>query len=220
LMKRILLILITLGTVSCNVKQATHDDHEVTSKKDSVDLMSLYPELAERINKNETTPLNNYFKLTTETDSTCRIEWGNKNIKKKTKVDYNFNIARRFHLDWESDKYLVLKSGTGTGAWFSLFLPLDSSAQESTIENTLTKDEKRNLVVAEQFPGTDTIMYIFNLETKRTQFIMDDKKCETFYHLCLDTVMLTKTQLYYKWSTPHKYMDNPKTVERRLEIKI
>jgi hypothetical protein len=182
--------------------------------------MELYPELAERIDKMESTPLNNYFKLTIATDSTCKIEWGNKRIKKETKAVYHFNIARRFGLDWENENFLVLKAGTGTGAWFSLFLPLDSGAQESTIENTLTKDEQRNLVVAEQFPGTDTIMYILNLTTGQTQYIRDDLKCETFHHLCLDTVMLTKQDLYYKWSTPHKYMDNPKTVERRLEIKI
>ena len=65
-MKRFLLILITLGTVSCNMKKMSHDDHQVTSKRDTADLMSLYPELAERIDKNETTPLNNYFKLTTD----------------------------------------------------------------------------------------------------------------------------------------------------------
>jgi hypothetical protein len=202
------------------MKQLNNDDTQEISKKDTVDLMRPYPELAEQIDKIQSTPLDNYIKLTIATDSTCKIEWGNKKIKRGTNSDYLFNIARRFRLDWENEKFLVLRAGTGTGAWFSLFLPLDSVTQESTIDNTLTKDEQRNLVVAEQFPGTDTIMYILNLTTGQTQYIRDDKKCEAFYHLCLDTVMLTKRELYYKWSTPHKYMDNPKTVERRLEIKI
>lgn len=210
----------TLGTVSCNMKQASSDNHQVISKKDTFDLMKSYPELVERIDKMESTPLDNYFKLTIATDSTCKIEWGNKKIKRETKIDYHFHTARRFRFDWENENFLVLKAGTGTGAWFSLILPLDSATQESTIDNTLTKDEQRNLVVAEQPPGTDTIMYILNLTTGQTQYIRDDKKCETFHHLCLDTVVLTKRELYYKWSTPHKYMDNPKTGERRLEIKI
>jgi hypothetical protein len=219
-MKKILVILIILATVSCKVKQSSHDDNQAGTTRDTLDLMKPYPELAERINKLESTPLDNYFKLTIATDSTCKIEWGNKVIKRKTNMDYHFSIARRFRLDWENDNLLVLRAGTGTGAWFSLFLPLDSVNQESTIDNTLTKDENRNLVVAEQFPGTDTIMYIQNLTTGQTQFITDDRKCNTFHHLCLDTVALTKTRLYYKWSTPNKYMDNPKTVERRVEIKI
>ncbi|MFN7703748.1 MAG: hypothetical protein ACK5WV_15590 [Chryseotalea sp.] len=219
-MKKILLILLTLVTVSCDKGRPSSDKHEVASIKDTVDLMKSYPELAELIDKPESTPSDNYFKLIIASDSTCRIEWGNGKFKRETNSDFHFNISRRFRLDWENENFLVLRAGTGTGAWFSLFLPLDSVSQELTIDNTLTKDEHRNLVVAEQFPGTDTIMYILNLSTGKTQYIKDDQKCETFHHLCLDTVMLTKTQLYYKWSTPHKYMDNPKTVERRLEIKI
>jgi hypothetical protein len=183
----------TIGSVSCNMKQASHDDQEVIATKDTVDLMKPYPELAERIDKSESTLLDNYFRLIISTDSTCKIEWGNTKIKRETNTDYHFSIARRFHLDWENEDFLVLKARTGSDAWFSLFLPLDDEAQESSIDNTLTKDEQRNLVVAEQFPGTDTVMFIYNLKTKESQFIKDNEKCDaSFYHYCLDTVTLTK----------------------------
>jgi hypothetical protein len=182
--------------------------------------MKPYPELVERIDRKDSTHLRNYFKLTISTDSTCKIEWGNSKIKRLTDDDYHFHIARRFSLEWENADFLVLRAWTGTGAWFSLVLPLDSLTSESTIGNTLARNEKRNLIVAEQFMGTDTIMYILNLKTKQTQYIIDKAKCETFYHSCLDTVFFSDKKLYYKWSTPHKFMDNPKTVERNLEVKI
>jgi hypothetical protein len=103
------------------MKQASPDNHEVISKKDTFDLMKPYPELIERIDKIETTPLDNYFKLTIATDSTCRIEWGNKKIKRETKTDYHFNISRRFRLEWENENFLVLKVGQGLGRGSVLF---------------------------------------------------------------------------------------------------
>jgi hypothetical protein len=219
-MKTPLLFLLTLGLFSCNTKKVSRDIHDTIPKIEKVDFMKPYPELVERIDRKDSTKLGNYFKLTIATDSTCRIEWGNSIIKRLTNNDYHFHIARRFSLEWENAEFLTLKAWTGTGAWFSLILPLDSLTPESTIDNTLTKNEKKNLVVAEQFAGTDTIMYILNLKTNQTQYITDKAKCETFHHLCLDTVILSDKKLYYKWSTPHKYMDNPKTVERKLEVKI
>jgi len=219
-MKSTLLILLTLGVISCTTRQESQDIQETIPIEEKVDLTTLYPELAERINNKYSTPLGNYYKLTMSTDSTCRIEWGNSKIKKLTNDDYHFHFARRFSFEWENKDFLVLRTWTGTGAWFSLFLPLDSLTSESTIENTLTKNEGQNLVVAEQFPGTDTIMYILNLKTKQIQFIKDKAKCETFNHLCLDTVILADRKLYYKWSTPHRLGDNPKTVERKIDVKI
>lgn len=220
-MKTLLLIILTVGLISCNTRQVSQEDTQDTiPKTEKVDFMKPYPELVERIDKKDSTALGNYFKLTIATDSTCRIEWGNSKIKRKTKNDYHFHISRRFRLEWENVDFLVLRAGTGSGAWFSLVLPLDSLTDELTIDNTLTQNERQNLIVAEQFPGTDTVMYILNLKTNQTQYITDKAKCETFYHLCLDTVILSDKKLYYKWSTPHKLVDNPKTVERKLDVKI
>jgi len=219
-MKTTLLILLTSGLISCNTKQVSQDIQDTIPRTEKVDFMKPYPELVERIDRKDSTKLGNYFKLTIATDSTCKIEWGNSKIKRLTDDDYHFHIARRFSLEWENADFLVLRAWTGTGAWFSLVLPLDSLTSESTIGNTLARNEKRNLIVAEQFMGTDTIMCILNLKTKQTQYIIDKAKCETFYHSCLDTVFFSDKKLYYKWSTPHKFMDNPKTAERKLEVKI
>jgi len=74
-MKRILLILLlALGAVACNTKQAPNDSNDIISNKEAVDLMKQYPELAEQIGKMQSTPSDNYFKLTIATDSTCKIE--------------------------------------------------------------------------------------------------------------------------------------------------
>jgi hypothetical protein len=218
-MKKILLVLITLGMVSCNVKQATHEDNEV-SKKDTIDLIKLYPELAERIEKIESTPLGNYFKFTLMTDSSCKIEWGNKRTKKQSSREYYFSEARQLHFDWENEDFLVLRAGRGSDAWFNVFLPLDSVGQDEIIENTLTQDKRRNLVVAE-FLATDTTMVIHNLKSKEFQYVIETDKCSSvFIHYCIDTIAFIDKGLYYKWTLPNKLDDNPKRYERRVRIKI
>lgn len=217
---RLQLVLLTCLLIACNTKQVSREIQDTIPQAEKVDFMKPYPELVERIDRKDSTKLNNYFKLVLATDSTCKIEWGNSKVKRVTAGDYHFNIALRFSVEWENKEFLTLRAGTGTGAWFSLILPLDSSARETTIQNTLAQNEKKNLVVAEQFPGTDTIMYIVNLKTNETQYITDKARCEAFHHNCLDTVALSDKNLYYKWSTPHRFVDNPKTVERKVAVKI
>lgn len=214
------LVLLTCMLIACNTKQVSQDIQAAIPKAEKIDFLKPYPELVERINRKDSTKLNNYFKLVLATDSTCKIEWGNSKVKRVTADDYHFHIAGRFWFEWENEEFLTLRAGIGTGAWFSLILPLDSFARETTIQNTLAQNEKKNLVVAEQFPGTDTIMYIVNLKTNETQYITDKARCEAANHDCLDTVALSNKYLYYKWSTPHRFMDNPKTVERKVAVKI
>jgi hypothetical protein len=219
-MKKYLLILIILGTVSCNTKQASYHDHELMAKKDPVDLMKAYPELIERINKTESTPTGNYYRLTLFTDSTCRIEWGNKQMKKAGAKEYHFSIARRLHFDWENEDFLVLKAGTGSDSWFNVFLALDHKGQEETIENTLAHDKTRNLVVAESV-SLDTAMVIRNLMSKKMQYVIEADKCSSiFIHYCIDSIAFTDKGLYYKWTLPNKLDDNPKRYERIVRIKI
>lgn len=217
---RLQLVLLTCLLIACNTKQVSQEIQDTIPKAEKVDFMKPYPELVERIDRKDSTKLNNYFKLVLATDSTCKIEWGNSKVKRVTADDYDFHIARRFWFEWENEEFLTLRAGTGTGAWFSLILPLDSSAGETTIQNTLAQNEKKNLVVAEQFPGTDTIMYVVNLKTNKVQFITDKARCEAFHHNCLDTVILSGKNVYYKWSTPHRFVDNPKTVERKVAVRI
>ena len=210
----------TLWTVSCNMKQPSPKDNDVISKKDTVDIMKAYPELAERLGKIESTPLGNYFILTLATDSTCKLEWGNKKIKRQSTRDYFFNEARRLHLDWENNEFLVLKVGQGSDTWINIFLPLDNGEQEQVIGNALTKDKDKNLVVAE-YPSSDTTMIIHNLKTKEVQYIIETNKCgSAFNHYCIDTITFTNKGLYYKWTLPDKLDDNPKRYDRRVEIKI
>jgi hypothetical protein len=202
------------------MKQSAHDGHETISKNDTVDLIKLDPELAERIGKIESTSLDNYYKLILVTDSTCKIEWGNKRIKKQSMRDYYFSEARRLYFDWENEDFLVLKAGRGSDAWFNVFLSLDSVGRDEIIENTLTQDKKRSLVIAE-CSSPDTTMVIHNLKSKELQYIIETDKCSSvFVHYCIDTIAFTDKGLYYKWTLPNKLDDNPKTYERRVRIKI
>src|SRR5688572_30800552 len=216
-MKSIHLTLIALLAISCNTRQTMpHTVQENTSP-----VLNRYSEMAEKTGKPESTPRGNYFNLVLANDSMFRIQWGNNRIQRETSQSFYLSIARNLRLEWENNDFLALRGGYGTGAWYTIFLPLDSHAKEFTLDNALARDETRNLVVAEQFPGTDTILVVHNLHTKKSQYVLDTLHCESaFYHSCLDTVIVANSRLYYRWSTPHKVAKYPIQTERELSIVI
>jgi hypothetical protein len=202
------------------MKQESHNDHELVSNMDTVDIMKLFPELAEQVGKPQSTPLGNYYTFTIATDSTCTIEWGNRQINKTSTRVYYFSEAERLKIDWENEDFLVLRGGRGSDAWFNVFLPLDSEGKDEVIENVLTQDKKRNLVVAE-YSSLDTVLIVRNLESKEIQSLVETDKCSSaFPHYCIDTIAFTDKGLYYIWTLPNKLDDHPIKTERTIEIKI
>jgi hypothetical protein len=238
-MKNILrLLILTICTISCNMRQTSHADNENLAKVGSSqrnfkaetikqvskgkknDQMKLYPELEKRIGITESTPSGNYFKIILVTDSTCKVEWGNRLIKRKSSKDFYFSEATRLYFEWENKNFLVLRAGRGSDAWFDTFLPLDVTSTDFKVENVLTQNKKNNMIVAE-YIGTDTIMFIRNLTNGKTQYVLEDKKCgSSFNHYCLDSIKLTNKGLYYRWILPHKIDDNKGASQKRVVIKI
>jgi len=230
-MRQVLYLILTLGIISCKSKDTslpnetfyvgTRDTVDLKEKpKDTIKLIVSYPELLERIDKQNSTPRGNYYKLIISSDSTCRIEWGNVDKPRVTDGDFHYHIARRFNLVWENDKFIVLRARTGSDWWIDLFLPIGNDPSEFVIENCLTFDKKRNLVVSE-YPSPDTVMEIHNLTNKNRQFILERNECgSAIIHYCIDSIAFTEKGLYYKWTTPHTFDDNKKYFERRVAVKI
>ncbi|RAV97616.1 hypothetical protein DQQ10_27520 [Pseudochryseolinea flava] len=82
------------------------------SSRDNRPLLDKYPHLKEKIGQIQKTPKGRYFKLLISSDSTCKIEWGNKDQKKQSHRDYHFRLADRILFKSEDESFLTLKSDT------------------------------------------------------------------------------------------------------------
>jgi hypothetical protein len=100
------------------------------NSRDNSSLIDEYPDLKEKIGRIQKTPNGNYYKLLISSDSTCKIEWGNGKVKKKSTLDYHFRLANRI-LYKSEDSWLVLKSDTTVkGDCFEIICPFDKKSDE------------------------------------------------------------------------------------------
>lgn len=213
-MKLQFLLLVTILLASCRPKDTQSGEGAAAIK-----LIDSYPELTDRINKTENTPGGNFFRLVLSSDSTCKVEWGNTS-KTRTSSDLHFHIARKLEFVLENKDFLVLEAGTGSDTWFDLILPLSYDSTEFSIQNPLAFNTGGTEVVCE-YPSADTVMVIENLLTRNIQFVLEKEKCSSFFvHYCVDTVVLTNKELYYKWAVPNTEDKSPKYFERRVKIRI
>ena len=183
--------------------------------------LSDYPELQEKLGKKDFTPKNNFFLLEQSSDSTCRITWGNNEVTRNTQEEIDFNLARRLHYQWENTEYLILKGGTGSGAWLNFVLPFSKSEKVKTFDNLLCFDPENNLVASQYF--NDTVLVVQNLKTDQKEYIvLKDTPCEAASNLyCIDSIGIKNRELYLKWAT--KYLENDSSrifEEKRFQIKI
>jgi len=180
-----------------------------------------YPELQERLGKKEFTPQKNFFFLNKSSDSTCRVIWGNNKVTRSGADEIDFYLANRLHYQWENSKYLILKGGTGSGAWVNIVLPFDKSEKVKTFDNMLCFDPENNLVAFQYFD--DTVLVVQNLKTYQKQYIvLENSTCEAASNLfCIDSVGIKNKELYLKWVTSNLANDSSRIFEeKRFKIKI
>jgi len=192
---------------SCNSNIATKTDNAV-----KVDYYKLYPEIKELLNVTNVDPEGSSWTIVTDDDSTCKINWSTIKSETKGKLDFPFSIARHFTPSWSNSKFLVLRSHSGTGAWFDLFLPLDSARQEFVIYNPIAKDQANNYVLAQGI--ADTIFNIHNLCNGMTIEVLEKEyKCESAsWSYCIDSVSVYDWHYYYRLK-PNATSKKP--IERR-----
>jgi hypothetical protein len=232
----LLFFVLTFGPISCIKKETTDtvdrstvdtsqqqvkvDTLKQRSKKWQFDPKKIDSDLQKRIEVSEATPSGNYFKIILATDSTCKVEWGNKKLKRISSKDFYFSEARRLYFEWENKSFVALRAGRGSDAWFDAFLPLDNSSSDFTIENVLAENKEKNIIVAE-YIGADTIMFMQNLLTKKIHYVLETSRCGSgFNHYCLDSIKIANGGLFYRWVLPDKLDDNCKATKRRVEVKI
>ncbi len=179
--------------ISCNSNVATKTDVE---KK--TDYYKLYPEIKDLLNASNYDPDGNSWTLVTQNDSTCKINWSTTKSDRKGTLEFPFSIARHFRPSWTNSKFLVLRSHTGSNAWFDLFLPLDTTRQEFVIYNPIAQDQANNYVLAEGYQ--DTIFNIYNLCTGMKMEVLEKEyKCESVsWTYCIDSVAIYDWQFYYR----------------------
>lgn len=183
--------------------------------------MEDYPVLKERLEEKEFTPNKNFFILNKSTDSTCKIIWGNGKVTRSDAEEVDFYIASKLHYQWENSNYLILKAGTGAGAWLNMVLPFDKSEKVKTFDNILCFDSVNNLVASQYY--NDTVLVVQNLKTQQLQYIiLNNSPCEAASNLyCIDSVAIKNKELYLKWATTNLAKDSSRIFEeRRYRIKI
>lgn len=179
----------------------TSCNSNVTTKTDvpeKTDYYKLYPEIKELLNVSNDDPEGNSWTLVTQNDSTCKINWSTSKLDKKGTLDFPFSIARHFRPSWTNSKFLVLRSHTGSNAWFDLFLPIDTTRQEFIIYNPLAQDQTNNYVLAEGYQ--DTIFNIHNLCNGMTIEVLErEYKCESIsWSYCIDSISVYDWKYYYR----------------------
>lgn len=169
-----------------------------TDVKEKTDYYKLYPEIKDLLNVSNFDHDGNSWTLVTQNDSTCKINWSTTKSDRKGTLDFPFSIARHFSPSWTNSKFLVLRSHTGSDAWFDLFLPLDTTRQEFVIYNPLAQDQANNYVLAEGYQ--DTIFTIHNLCNGMTMEVLETEyKCESVsWSSCIDSISVYDWKYYYR----------------------
>ena len=206
----LLSLFLIVSACGCSVKKNLSDNS-----------LSDYPELLGKLGKKDITPKSNFFLLEQSSDSTCKITWGNNTIARSGQEEIDFNLARRLHYQWENTEYLILKGGTGSGAWLNFVLPFSKSEKVKTFNNLLCFDPEDNLVASQYF--NDTVLVVQNLKTDQKQYIvLKDTPCEAASNLyCIDSIGIKNKELYLKWATANLENDSSRIFEEKIfQIKI
>lgn len=174
----------------------------------------------DELNKKILVDRENYYKLRIASDTTVQLSWGNSSFEKTYEDPIEIIFAERLRVQWKNKDYIILRYGTGTGAWTNIVLPLNKEENAKVFNNALCFDKDFNLLGTEEL--SDTVFIVHNLKTNNKQFIVEiNNPCESASSTaCVDTIGIKDKILYYRWITPHKYSSNKTAFERQIQIKI
>ena len=201
--------------ISCNT--STNDK---TKQVGTSDKFAGYPTVKASLNKKNISVNSNYFLLAKSTDSTVHLIWGNDTIKRTLNEEIDLRTAERLHKVWESNDYLILKYGTGSGVWINIILPLNNQEDVQEFGNGLCFDSIYNLLGIQQ--QGDTILFVQNLKTKERQYIIDkEHHCDAVLNnSCIDTIGIRNKKLYLKWVIPNNFADEKTVYEKTISLKL
>ncbi|MBP7478665.1 MAG: hypothetical protein KA797_09085 [Chitinophagales bacterium] len=166
-----------------------------------------------------------YYQFIRLTDSTSTIKWGNKVISNLfgDTIDNFFIEKDRINLKWANEKFIVLGRSGGSDTWFRIILPLTKGANAYFYENLMAMDKENGIVVIEHaFDDSDTVLIAENILTRKRQIIgLDWEKCSSaMNHYCIDSISISKKQLYVEWTLPNK-IDEPNAKEiKRIRLDL
>ena len=166
-----------------------------------------------------------YYQFIKITDSTSTIKWGNKSITNYVSdTTNNFYIEKdEINLKWSNGKFIALGRSTGSDTWFNIILPLTKNTDVKFYENPLTVDKENGIIVYEYyFEICDTILIAENIMTGKKQYIGAGwKKCSSvFNHYCIDSISVSKNQLYLEGTLPNNIDKPNKTEIKRIKLDL
>lgn len=215
------LLVLILAACSSGQRSKPHvDTSQETKTINTSRYADLYPSVIQDLDKKNVTQNGSYYMLTQFSDSAVKIVWGNDTIKRVYKEPLDFMFAERLRIEWNNKDYLILRYGVGSGAWETVAFPINNKEQVQVFDNGLSFDIKNNLLAAEHWQ--DTVLIVQNLKTHQKQFIIEkEKPCDAVGgSSCIDTININDKVLYYKWTTPHKFSEKKKTIDKRVRLTI
>jgi hypothetical protein len=176
--------------------------------------------LKERIDKVQTTPSGNFFKILRVDDKKFKIEWGTKEFSNTSIETFPFSLHIKLRFAWENEEFLILRNDFTVQGWIYYCFPLKKDSEEFYIENPLVFDVSRNLVVSDGF-RYDTVLLINNISTGAVQPLIEKERCYSqLFHNCIDSIALTGDELYYRFQVALDKSDENENFERRVGVKI
>jgi hypothetical protein len=166
-----------------------------------------------------------YYQFIRISDSTSTIKWGSKGITNLfSDTTDNFFIEKdRISLKWANEKFISLGRGSGSDTWLNIILPLTKGADARIYENPMAVDKENGIIVFEHtFNECDTVLIAENILTGEKQIIgLDWKKCSSaLNHYCIDSISVSKKQLYVEWTLPNKIDEPNKTDIKRVRLDL
>lgn len=216
-------ICLILTLSSCSPSQKKDAPPKLTEKvtaPDSSHYADLFPSVIQDINKKHSAKNGSYYMFTQFSDSSVKITWGNKNIKRVYDEPLDFMFAERISIKWQNKDYLILDYFTGSGAWTNVALPLNSDEKVQEFANGLYFDKKDNYLITEEVG--DPILSVHNLKTQKEQFVSElYRPCESSSNsACIETISIHNKVLHYKWVTPRTDLSPNTKYERQVPLKI
>jgi hypothetical protein len=216
MLTRILISILALTTLSC--RQHSDEKSETEIVKQTTSLQRQYPQ----IDTDKIFISDSYYQFVRLTDSTSTVKWGNKsfsNFCKDTSDNFFFD-KERIQLKWSNNKFIAIGRGAGSDTWFQIILPLTKDADLKIYENPLATDKDNDIIIYEY--NSDTVLVAENMTTGKKQIIgTNGKKCSSaFSHYCIDSISVSKKQLYIKWTLPNKIEEHNKTEIKRISLDI
>jgi hypothetical protein len=149
-----------------------------------------------------------------------QLVWGKNGFRNISAMSYDSNELRNARLVTESNDFAVIKIDGDPVIRKSIILPLNMKSAEIIYKNAICIDLETQTIISE-LPSQDTVLIAENFINKKKMILDNLIPCQSgSAHDCLDSLVLNKNRLSFKWITPQKHSVDKKVELKRFKIRL